>query len=337
MVKTIAVNILSVFPFCINIWAQFEIVLSKSYRVIFNQNLSRRLFYVMNHLNFFNRNRSFLLKVLFLLLIIITFGCGNNKKNDQPKIDLGDYLLKSSISGKSVWKIANDNIKFDDFSDGTGWILDRTLSHELKIILPSDSRFIMDGATLYIEEQFSPDENDIYQLRLEKEKDNVYKSSEDFEWGKYELFTLNNKQIYFYGEKLRYKPQYMNPIPLSYLDEYLRIVFKNGFCLMYKYNSKDDRLCPFLYSHDSKKYYAKTLNEKHVQKESGDLKSEGTKETWLYKKITKITTEIILYIIIYIIVNIAIIIISGPEAVYTAPISLIVSFILFFVWLFFFT
>lgn len=267
----------------------------------------------------------------FCLLLTVLFFCACS--SDEPRVtekpvELGTYLLNAHKGGKSIWNVANHEIKFDDFSSGNGWIFDRTIFEELKIILPDTSNLAINYARIYVESHYY-EEIVIDELRLEKGENLSYNCKENYEFGLYKLYHLGKVSVKFYGQKLVYRPIYFKG-PEDF-NQYLRIIFNNGLELVYRYDSKDDILCPFLYSYGNKTFFVK----KEPLESHGEHKFDGEQETWLHKKFVKIFTELVLFVIIYIIVCIVICIISGPEVLLTTPISAITSFILFFVWIFF--
>lgn len=267
----------------------------------------------------------------FCLLLTVLFICACS--SDEPSatekpVELGTYLLNAHKEGKSIWNVANHEIKFDDYSSGTGWILDRTIFEGLKIILPDTSNLAIDNARIYVESHYY-EEISIDELRLEKGENMSYNCKENYEFGQYKLYHIGKVSVKFYGQKLLYKPIYFKG---SEDNQYLRIIFNNGLELVYRYDSKDDILYPFLYSYGNKQFFVK----KDSLDSHEELKYEGEQETWLVNKIVEKFTQLILYAIIYIIVCIVICLISGMEAVLTSPIGMITSCIIFFVWIIFF-
>ena len=267
----------------------------------------------------------------FCLLLTVLFICACS--SDEPSatekpVELGTYLLNAHKEGKSIWNVANHEIKFDDYSSGTGWILDRTIFEGLKIILPDTSNLAIDNARIYVESHYY-EEISIDELRLEKGENMSYNCKENYEFGQYKLYHIGKVSVKFYGQKLLYKPIYFKG---SEDNQYLRIIFNNGLELVYRYDSKDDILYPFLYSYGNKQFFVK----KDSLDSHEELKYEGEQETWLVNKIVEKFTQLILYAIIYIIVCIVICLFSGMEAVLTSPISMSTGFMIFFVWIIFF-
>lgn len=103
----------------------------------------------------------------------------------------------------------------------------------------------------------------------------------------------NGAKIKFSGDSLRYKP-YHSTKQEGY---YLRIVFANGIDLMYKYDSDDKDLKPYLYSVSGRTVFADIASKDEYQctviekKESWWAKIWKTIKSWFSDEDTKDTTQ----------------------------------------------
>ena len=102
----------------------------------------------------------------------------------------------------------------------------------------------------------------------------------------------NGAKIKFSGDSLRYRP-YHSTKQEGY---YLRIVFANGINLMYKYDSDDKDLKPYLYSVSGRTVFANIASKDEYQctiiekKESWWVKIWKTIKSWFSDEDTKDTT-----------------------------------------------
>ena len=114
------------------------------------------------------------------------------------------------------------------------------------------------------------------------------------EWGNdyIDKGESNGAKIKFSGDSLRYKP-YHSTKQEGY---YLRIVFANGINLMYKYDSDDKDLKPYLYSVSGRTVFANIASKDEYQctviekKESWWAKIWKTIKSWFSDEDTKDTT-----------------------------------------------
>ena len=114
--------------------------------------------------------------------------------------------------------------------------------------------------------EFSLSNNDIEDI-IDFCKDHAPKSYdtnlECEEWGNDYVYKgeSNGEKIEFAGDSLRYKP-YHSTKQEGY---YLRVVFANGINLMYKYDSDDKDLKPYLYSADDRTVFANITSKDEYQ------------------------------------------------------------------------
>lgn len=114
------------------------------------------------------------------------------------------------------------------------------------------------------------------------------------EWGNdyIDKSESNGAKIKFSGDSLRYRP-YHSTKQEGY---YLRIVFANGINLMYKYDSDDKDLKPYLYSVSGRTVFANIASKDEYQctviekKESWWAKIWKTFKSWFSDEDTKDTT-----------------------------------------------
>lgn len=90
------------------------------------------------------------------------------------------------------------------------------------------------------------------------------------------LDSINGAEVVFCGDSLRFTPHH-SP---QQNGEYLRIVFRNGESLLYKFNSEEGALDPYLYATKNNKVFANKLSQDEYEAKALPPKEVVEESSW---------------------------------------------------------